>query len=89
MRRQGFAIGHYGFTLGALPLKPSIFCNIGVNKTASRPNTARCGALGKFYSKNGNNPPGEKSISKIIKNLSRYGPEKVQRFESWVQMFEN
>ena len=29
-RYQGLAVAHYGFTLGALALKPSGFCNIGV-----------------------------------------------------------
>ncbi len=29
-RCQGFAVAHYSFTLGALTLKPSDFCNIGV-----------------------------------------------------------
>jgi uncharacterized protein len=42
----------------------------------------------KFFSKNGTGPPAEKSIADIIDSLSRYGPDKVQRFESWVQMFE-
>ena len=42
----------------------------------------------KFFSKNVNGRRAEKSIADIIDNLSRYGPEKVQRFESWVQMFE-
>ena len=42
----------------------------------------------KFFSKNGNGHHPEKSISEIIGNLSRYGPDKVRRFESWVQMFE-
>jgi uncharacterized protein len=42
----------------------------------------------KFFSKNGNSGPAEKSIEKIIGNLKRYGPDKVKRFESWVQMFE-
>jgi uncharacterized protein len=42
----------------------------------------------KFFSKNGNGRPAEKSIAEIIDNLNRYGPDKVQRFESWVQMFE-
>ena len=42
----------------------------------------------KFFSKNGNGRPGEKSIAEIIDNLSRYGPDKVQRFESWARMFE-
>ncbi len=30
-RCQGFAVAHYGFTLGALALKPSDFCNNGVH----------------------------------------------------------
>jgi uncharacterized protein len=42
----------------------------------------------KFFSKNGNVRVGEKSIPEIINNLSRYGPDKVERFESWAQMFE-
>jgi uncharacterized protein len=42
----------------------------------------------KFFSKNGNGRPTEKSVAEIIDSLSPYGPEKVQRFESWVQMFE-
>ena len=29
-RCQGFAVKHYGFTLGALTLKPSGFCNVRV-----------------------------------------------------------
>ena len=42
----------------------------------------------KFFSKNGTARPAEKSITEIIHNLNRYGPDKVQRFESWVKMFE-
>jgi uncharacterized protein len=42
----------------------------------------------KFFSKNGNGRPVEKSIAEIIDNLSRYGPDKAQRFESWVKKFE-
>ena len=42
----------------------------------------------KFFSKNGNGRVGEKSIPEIIDNLSRYGPDKVERFESWARMFE-
>ncbi len=42
----------------------------------------------KFFSKNGNGQPAEKSIAEIIANLSRYGPDQVRRFESWVQMFD-
>ncbi len=41
----------------------------------------------KFFSKNGNGRSAEKPISKILKKLSRRGPEKVQRFKSWIQMF--
>ena len=43
----------------------------------------------KFFSKNGNGQRQEKTTPDIIDNLSRYGPDKVRRFESWVQMFEN
>ena len=43
----------------------------------------------KFFSKNGNGRPAEKSIPEIIDNLSRYGPDKAKRFESWAEIFEN
>ena len=43
----------------------------------------------KFFSKNGNGRPAEKSIPEIIDNLYRYGPDKAKRFESWAEMFEN
>ena len=42
----------------------------------------------KFFSKNDNGRPAEKTIADIIDHLSRYGLEKVQRFESWVKKFE-
>ncbi len=42
----------------------------------------------KFFSKNGNGRCAEKSIAEIVNSLSRYGPAKVRRFESWVQKFE-
>jgi uncharacterized protein len=42
----------------------------------------------KFFSKNGNAEPAEKSIPEIIANLKRYGPDKVKRFETWVKKFE-
>jgi len=42
----------------------------------------------KFFSKTGNGRPVEKSIAQITDNLSRYGPDKVERFESWVKNFE-
>jgi len=43
----------------------------------------------KFFSKNGNGMKAEeKSHEKIISGLKRYGPDKVKRFQSWVEMFE-
>ena len=43
----------------------------------------------KFFSKNGNGvKPEEKSVEKIIRGLIRYGTDKVNRFQSWVEMFE-
>jgi len=42
----------------------------------------------KYFSKNSNGRPAENSIAEIIDNLSRYGPDKVQRFESWTKKFE-
>lgn len=42
----------------------------------------------KFFSKTGNGRPAEKSIAEITDNLSRYGPDKVERFQSWVKKFE-
>jgi len=42
----------------------------------------------KFFSKNGNAEPAEKSIPEIIANLKPYGPDKVKRFETWMEMFE-
>ena len=42
----------------------------------------------KFFSKNSRAEPAEKSIPEIINNLKRYGSDKVNRFESWVEMFE-
>jgi hypothetical protein len=32
LRCQGIAVGHYSFTLDAWTLKPSGFCNVGVNE---------------------------------------------------------
>lgn len=43
----------------------------------------------KFFSKNGKSSRNsEKSIKKISASLARYGPNKVQRFQAWVKMFE-
>jgi len=35
LRCQGIAVNYYGFTLGALALNPSGFCNAGVDATAT------------------------------------------------------
>ena len=44
----------------------------------------------KFFSKNENGSlkPPEKPIEKILHNLSKYGQDKVSRFQKWVEMFE-
>jgi uncharacterized protein len=42
----------------------------------------------KFFSKNGNSQPAQKSVGEIIRKLKRHGSDKVKRFESWVEMFE-
>ena len=44
----------------------------------------------KFYSKNGDGQKqnGEKPIKQIIQNLMRYGPDKAEKFRTWVEMFE-
>lgn len=43
----------------------------------------------KFFSKNGNgslNAP-EKTVGEIIASIEKYGPDKVNRFKIWVEMF--
>jgi hypothetical protein len=35
LRCQGFAVDYYSFTLYALALEPSSFCNVGVNASGS------------------------------------------------------
>ena len=43
----------------------------------------------KFFSKNINGKKAEKkTIDKIISGLRSYGPDKVKRFQSWVDLFE-
>jgi uncharacterized protein len=44
----------------------------------------------KFFSKNGNGHKqnGEKPVERIIQSLMRYGPEKAEKFRTWVDMFE-
>jgi hypothetical protein len=42
----------------------------------------------KFFSKNGNGKKAEEqSVDKIISGLEPYGPDKVKRFQSWIDMF--
>lgn len=43
----------------------------------------------KFYSKNGKSAGKEKTVEKILKKLRKYGSDKVQRFQYWVDLFEN
>ena len=42
-----------------------------------------------FFSKSGNNgnKAKEKTVKQILCSLNRYGSDKVQRFQSWVEMF--
>ena len=44
----------------------------------------------KFFSKNGNgrSKNGPKSIEDILESLEPYGQDKVERFRTWVRMFE-
>lgn len=42
----------------------------------------------KFFSKNGNMYPNEKSVEDVFNTLRQYGPDKMARFQSWVTMFE-
>ncbi len=41
----------------------------------------------KFFSKNGNRSK-EKTVKQILHGLKRYGTDKIQRFQSWVEVFE-
>ena len=43
----------------------------------------------KFYSKNSLQKPAARSISEIVTALRRYGEPPAQRFQAWVQRFEN
>ncbi len=43
----------------------------------------------KFFSKNAGRDRGEKSVENILNTLRRYGPERVTRFQKWMQLFEN
>jgi uncharacterized protein len=42
----------------------------------------------KFFSKNSEMNSREKSLEDILNTLRRYGPEKVNRFQKWMQLFE-
>jgi len=41
----------------------------------------------KFFSKNGNDTPREKSVAEIVANLKPYGADKVARFMGWAALF--
>lgn len=41
----------------------------------------------KFFSKNGNGNGREKSVGEVLKEIEAYGPDKVARFKSWLEMF--
>ncbi|MBW2603042.1 MAG: phosphohydrolase [Deltaproteobacteria bacterium] len=41
----------------------------------------------KFFSKNGEMDSCEKSVEDILNTLQRYGPEKIIRFQKWMQLF--
>jgi uncharacterized protein len=43
----------------------------------------------KYYSKNGRQKPVAHTIPEIVTALRRYGEPPVQRFQAWVQRFEN
>ena len=44
----------------------------------------------KFFSKNGNHglAAREKSVQQIKRNLTKYGQQKVDRFQKWVELFD-
>jgi len=50
-RYQGLAVAHYGFTLGALALKPSGFCNIGVKPDRKRIFSIRLSCIKSLFRK--------------------------------------
>lgn len=43
----------------------------------------------KFYSKNGKAGVCEKSVAEIMAGLKPYGPDKIERFQEWVDLFAN
>jgi uncharacterized protein len=43
----------------------------------------------KFFSKNGEMDGREKPVGEILNSLQKYGPEKVMRFQKWMQLFEH
>ncbi len=42
----------------------------------------------KFFSKNGNNCNGEKSIAAILTEIVTYGPRQADRFKGWLKLFK-
>jgi len=41
----------------------------------------------KFFSKNGNGNGCEKSVGEVLAEIEAYGPDKVKRFKTWLEMF--
>jgi len=41
----------------------------------------------KFFSKNGDGTPREKSVAEILESLRSYGLDKVERFRGWTEVF--
>lgn len=41
----------------------------------------------KFFSKNGDGAPREKSVAEILESLRPYGLDKVERFRGWTEVF--
>jgi len=41
----------------------------------------------KFFSKNGNGNGREKSVEEVLAEIETYGPDKVERFIAWLEMF--
>jgi uncharacterized protein len=79
-RHVGLGITKKEIILHNLPLPERDMCPVSIEEQII------CYA-DKFFSKNGKFNSGEKPVKKIIKRLERYGPDKVLRFQSWVDLF--
>ncbi|MBN2319246.1 MAG: HD domain-containing protein [Acidobacteria bacterium] len=43
----------------------------------------------KFFSKNGRKTETEKSVEEVLRNIARYGHDKVATFQSWLELFRD